>query len=1278
MKRKRSRGMQILSMFLVFAMLLGNVSVASAEDMNPGSGVQTVQNVENAAQEEPDVETVTSASDVQSEQEIQEEDTKQDIADLPDAPDSETEETAEDDTGLAQARQERETPAMELGFVPGQVLVMVPASLEAAKTEEIIQNNGGEIIGTLGLIPESTVYLVSIDEKKTVAQAAADFASEESVESATPDYIMQAYEDSAVETALDEADTSAGAETAFPTYFEQIHAQQAQALLKAHEHSPVKAAVLDAFESSEHGTEVENIIKSIAGDYDTNAVELQSVNVFTQGYTSFSSVIAALEQSIADGAKIVNMSFGTELGETTDDRIFRKACDAAYAQGTLLIAAAGNDGVEDQGNIQTIPSDYDSVVSVIATDESGNRAESSNYGEKKNLAAPGLGAGTSYAASMVTAAATMLFSADTALTNVSAKNILTATAVNVNEDDQIGAGVVNIAAALEAIGLKLEETGPAKEDTAKEDTAKETAEKNTEKEIAAVQGEDTEKDPAVSIEKLNVAAGTFTARITGITDENVEKVLVPVWCASNKNDIVWYVASKQKDGSYTADVNISKHKYHVGTYKVHVYTENEKEERTFVKSTSVKMIVASNAMTAAENTKGISWRASVSGVVVPGGLKKVMFAVWSSTNGQDDLVWYTAKKLVKGTYAATIYPGNHKSLGRYYVHAYAVSKSGQMISLNQTEFKVASPSAGKVTVSNLNYEEGTFSVVVSEIKTPSAVKAVNVPIWCESDQSDIKWYKAKRQSDGTYKVDVNISAHKYHAGVYKIHTYITDVAGKQTAQKTTQCNLKASMKSLTVTDSAKKEISFQAVASGIKVPAGTKKVSIAVWSKSGGQDDLRWYDMKKSGSTYRCSIPVKNHKTLGTYSAHVYAQGKNGAMIFLGGQTFQVKNAAKASVKIGSVNASRGIFAVTVSGIVAPAGVEKVEVPVWYSNDQSDIVWYTAKKQSNGTYRVNVSVKDHRNHSGTYRAHVYITMQNGIKAFAGSTKGRIDLSNYIYTTSLGSGRVKIAVINPNVNGVAATEVQFPTWSNAGGQDDIIWYSAGKSGKSWTATIDGRKHHNWGDFTSHVYATVNGEQSYVGKTSYTVPAFQFADKIASFSTLSTNDQYGTFNMKRALAAFNGLIVQPGETVSFFGVTGPCGQEDGYVLGGVIGGNGYGGGICQSATTVYGGIVRAGLTVLQRQNHSLSSTYVPRGEDAMVSYGDSDLVFRNDWEFPIKIETYSEGQMLYIDIYGEQPSWYDYVQVNSWETGAHTASANREFIKNGQVVRRDSLPDSYYSN
>lgn len=168
------------------------------------------------------------------------------------------------------------------------------------------------------------------------------------------------------------------------------------------------------------------------------------------------------------------------------------------------------------------------------------------------------------------------------------------------------------------------------------------------------------------------------------------------------------------------------------------------------------------------------------------GLKEVKVPVWSSQNGQDDLIWYNASKQNDGTYKAAVNISEHKNnRGEYNIHLYYVVDSGKMIGVGATTTTISDvkPSeqklSGTISIVNKNNQTGTFDVVISNISSPNGVKEVKVPTWAtQNGQDDIIWYNASRQGDGTYKVTVKASEHKNYQGEYNIHLYYVQNDGK--------------------------------------------------------------------------------------------------------------------------------------------------------------------------------------------------------------------------------------------------------------------------------------------------------------------------------------------------------------------------------------------------------------------------------------------------------------------------------------------------------------------
>lgn len=144
-------------------------------------------------------------------------------------------------------------------------------------------------------------------------------------------------------------------------------------------------------------------------------------------------------------------------------------------------------------------------------------------------------------------------------------------------------------------------------------------------------------------------------------------------------------------------------------------------------------------------------------------------------------------------------------------------------------------------------------------------------------------------------------------------------------------------------------------------------------------------------------------------------------------------------------------------------------------------------------------------------------------------------------------------------------------------------------------------------------------------------------LGSYSTTFNQSQYGrNYNIALALDRCNGTVVMPGETFSYNDATGPRIISNGFKYASVIVAGDYqdapGGGVCQGSTTLFNAVLLSGLDITQVRNHSKTSTYVPRGRDAMVNDGDSDFKFTNNFEHPVFISAYAGGGVAGAQIYG----------------------------------------------
>jgi len=151
----------------------------------------------------------------------------------------------------------------------------------------------------------------------------------------------------------------------------------------------------------------------------------------------------------------------------------------------------------------------------------------------------------------------------------------------------------------------------------------------------------------------------------------------------------------------------------------------------------------------------------------------------------------------------------------------------------------------------------------------------------------------------------------------------------------------------------------------------------------------------------------------------------------------------------------------------------------------------------------------------------------------------------------------------------------------------------------------------------------------------MPTMALRSKFNTDFSKSSSDRKS--NISLALSKFNGMIVEPGQTVSFNDVTGLRNSENGYKNAKIIVDGKYvpgvGGGVCQASTTLYNALLLADIDVLKVCHHTLPASYVPLSFDAMVSEGYADLVFKNNLNFPILIKTNTTDKDVNVEIYGQ---------------------------------------------
>lgn len=202
---------------------------------------------------------------------------------------------------------------------------------------------------------------------------------------------------------------------------------------------------------------------------------------------------------------------------------------------------------------------------------------------------------------------------------------------------------------------------------------------------------------------------------------------------------------------------------------------------------------------------------------------------------------------------------------------------------------------------------------------------------------------------------------------------------------------------------------------------------------------------------------------------------------------------------------------------------------------------------------------------------------------------------------------------------------------------------------------------------------------------------FRDVLASTETPHTNDANRNTNLKLACEAINGYVLMPGDTFDYNKVLGERTEEKGYKPAGALSAGTatteVGGGICQVSSTLYYACLLSDMEIVTRRSHSLPSSYMPMmGVDATVSWGGPEFRFRNNTDYPVRIEAEVADGKVKIKLIGtDEKSYYIKMEVKIVEilnfktveetyTAAEAAAAG---YTNGQVKQQGVTGYTVYS-
>ena len=612
---------------------------------------------------------------------------------------------------------------------------------------------------------------------------------------------------------------------------------------------------------------------------------------------------------------------------------------------------------------------------------------------------------------------------------------------------------------------------------------------------------------------LSEDSGVFTVILTPMEGESFTNGRIAMWSQHNgQDDLKWFRGVKQDNGKWIVTVPMCNYK-DLGRYQVHAYdgttiiagdridiVQNVTHKFTNYTTTTDNCVGAETKVAYCDYGCGtkdvIGWTEkdhTVTAVqdnnvltvkmadVASHGHTKVKFAVWSMENGQDDLAWYNAEKQADGNWACKVDLTKHHSTGNYQVHAYAstgdsdtMRMAGHVVA-QIAAFDDVKPPKVVATVT------ADYSMIKITVRNAEEYEKISVPVWSEvNGQDDIKWYKATKQAGGSWTCDVDLAAHN-SMGRYLIHAYGTK-AGKTELIATTTVNVTRLPDAKRPTVEAVVSADYSTMQITVKNAGEYGKVMLPVWSEVNGQDDLVWYSAKKgSDGNWTYTVDLTAHNSTGRYQIHVYGT-KAGKQTLIANTTANVVKLpdTKTPMVKAVVSEKLGTMQITVKN----AGeYGKVMLPVWSEvNGQDDLVWYSAKKGSDGNWTYTVDLTAH-NSTGRYQIHVYGTKAGKQTLIANTTANVVKLPDTKTPMVKAVVSEKLGTMQITVKNAGAYEkVMIPVWSEANGQDDLVWYSAKKgSDGNWTYTVNLKQHNSVGAYQIHVYGTKNGTQTLIAHT-----------------------------------------------------------------------------------------------------------------------------------------------------------------------------------------------------
>lgn len=362
----------------------------------------------------------------------------------------------------------------------------------------------------------------------------------------------------------------------------------------------------------------------------------------------------------------------------------------------------------------------------------------------------------------------------------------------------------------------------------------------------------------------------------------------------------------------------------------------------------------------------------------------------------------------------------------------------------------------------------TFSVEAYDIPN---VRSACMAVWTKADKSDLKRFDARRFFTA-WVADIDIADFDHHYGTYQIEVFGTTALGEASAGTAAIDIGVLGTPQFAAEEQDASQRSFR-LSLTADLP-GQPFVWFAVRTPEGEQISC---PAIRKGGVYRAFVNIAMTPVAGTYEAAAFC-GSMDTPNLVATTRFEVAGIPKTYMNV-DVNKNTGQFSAHAVPL-ASDNVDTMVCAVWSSPDQSDLRWIDMERSEEDWHTPTLHVTDFGSRFGTYWFHAYAKLKNGIEGLACGVEAPVEAENYVWQEKPSSGTYDIFVLNPN----PAQDVRAAVWSDANGQDDVVWYPAADEGNGlFRMTALARHHRSGGSFTCHVYAG----DALIGATAFDVPA-----------------------------------------------------------------------------------------------------------------------------------------------------------------------------------------------